>query len=180
MGSPRRLPACKNDIDPSKHLKLVMYWAIRFGARRPIEDSEQYSIGVLGLLYAAEVYDPARGCTFATYATWWIRQYIQRSDVYIHRQKRGGWSDAAAFSQMGSDRHFDPSRSREPDPRAMVELEHEADFQLRRLDERTARILRRHFMDGLTFEEISELEGVSRARVAQITEAGLSRLRRRR
>jgi len=35
--------------------------------------------GVLGLLRALESFDPCRGCGFSTYATFWIRQGIQRS-----------------------------------------------------------------------------------------------------
>lgn len=35
--------------------------------------------GNLGLIHALEKYDPARGFRLSTYATWWIRQYIERA-----------------------------------------------------------------------------------------------------
>ena len=35
--------------------------------------------GNLGLLRAAEEYDPAKGYRFATFATWWIRDAIIRA-----------------------------------------------------------------------------------------------------
>jgi len=35
--------------------------------------------GNLGLMHALEKYDPERGFRFSTYATWWIRQNIERS-----------------------------------------------------------------------------------------------------
>jgi RNA polymerase nonessential primary-like sigma factor len=35
--------------------------------------------GNLGLIHALEKYDPGRGFRLSTYATWWIRQYIERS-----------------------------------------------------------------------------------------------------
>jgi RNA polymerase sigma factor (sigma-70 family) len=35
--------------------------------------------GLLGVLRAIDRFDPGRGCRFATYATYWVRQGIQRS-----------------------------------------------------------------------------------------------------
>ena len=41
--------------------------------------------GNAGLLHAADKFDLGRGCRFSTYATWWIRQAIQRA---INQQSR--------------------------------------------------------------------------------------------
>ena len=35
--------------------------------------------GNVGLLKAAEKFDPAAGCRFSTYGTWWIKQSIRRA-----------------------------------------------------------------------------------------------------
>src|SRR5439155_26644667 len=37
--------------------------------------------GNLGLMRAAEKFDAQRGCRFGTYATWWIRQAVNRAVI---------------------------------------------------------------------------------------------------
>lgn len=44
--------------------------------RHDIDDMVQ--MGLLGLMRAAERFDPTLGCRFSTYAMWWIRQSIHR------------------------------------------------------------------------------------------------------
>lgn len=44
--------------------------------------------GNLGLMHAVTKFDPERGCRFSTYATWWIRQAVERAVINQGRTVR--------------------------------------------------------------------------------------------
>lgn len=60
------------------NLRLVISIARRF-VGRGLSLLDLIEEGNVGLTKATDLFDPAMGCRFATYATWWIKQGIRRA-----------------------------------------------------------------------------------------------------
>jgi RNA polymerase nonessential primary-like sigma factor len=75
--------AAAGDEEARRHmieanLRLVVKMARRY-AHRGMAFLDIIEEGNLGLMHAVEKFDPERGFRFSTYATWWIRQTIERA-----------------------------------------------------------------------------------------------------
>jgi hypothetical protein len=69
------------------NLRLVVSFVKSFLAAAPVnkwgctETVDYLQVGAIGLIRAAEMYDPTKGYTFATYANYWIRSKVSRYNI---------------------------------------------------------------------------------------------------
>jgi RNA polymerase primary sigma factor len=117
------------------NLRLVVKIANEFMGRG-LAKHDLISEGNIGLMTAAEKFDPAKGAKFSTYSTWWIKQAMRRaiaeqsrtiripvqSVEKINRIKKAQKELAKKFGRNPTDREL--AELLELSPRTVSELRH--------------------------------------------------------
>lgn len=172
------------------NIRLVYSVARRYSpGPLPLDDLVQE--GMLGLIRAAEKFDPDRGFKFSTYAVWWIRQAVQRGlqqkarTIRVPAHLRDQVPDALSLDRLRSDG--------DSVGEAAVRRDVATDFSeqaidraelygaLARLPEQSRQVLTlRYGFEGgveLSQAEIGRRLGVSRERVRRLEADALKALR---
>lgn len=172
-----RLAATCNGLAWAEALKKARRWGLRGEDARELAQEAW-----LGLIRAAERYDPARA-KYTTYATWWVRSRLSN---WLRRRSRRGFAggggapapalvrddDAGRNSLLdrGAPEPGNPDAGEGPTPADVPGL-------LRALDARSRLVVRLRFYDGLSLPEIGARLGVSPERARQLLGRALRTMR---
>lgn len=183
------------------NLRFVIKIANQYQGFMDIEDL--ITEGNMGLMHAAEKFNPANHAKFSTYAAWWIRAYTQKAIREIStgirfppnkfaEMKKSKWNITSLDKTIGSDEDDETTLASLLKDERFVNLEdvyweQELILQLNQLvkmlkkNEQTV-IIKRYGLDGkdpLSLSEVGSVMGYSKERIRQLEKRALIELRKK-
>lgn len=168
------------------NMGLAYYWANKFRGRGDWDDLE--SAAMHGLTKASNHFRPELGYKFGTYATWWIRQYIQRA---VEQQRRAGFKQLRGARPVKIEPRpatkgrkdevpslHELATDRAERPTARIERTELWDRLMRYLPARLREVLWLLYQEDLTLQEAGDVLGMSRERVRQLETRAIRKLRK--
>lgn len=187
-------------IKAEDHIGIVNLIAQTWAKRSGLEFDELRQEGVIGLMTAVRKFDPTFEVPFATYAFWWVSSSISR---YLRdktrviklptrskvREKMSQVGELPRVVKSLDKRIYSDDEtatlhdkiSDESDPVDIAasagELSEKIWGLLSSYPERTQKVIKMIYVDGLTTDQVGEELGISRQRVHQIQQKTLRELK---
>lgn len=180
------------------NLKFVVKIANEYLGYMDLEDL--INEGNIGLIHAAEKFNPSTGNKFITYAVWWIRAYMQKAiretstgikfpSNKFDEMKKSKWKIASLDSPIKTDEettlleclpddYFMTSETECFQKDLMVHLK--SFIKMLKPNEQTV-IIKRYGLDGkepMKLSEIGSLMGYSKERIRQLENRALAQLKK--
>lgn len=180
-GTRKKLPALKLlKIEEAraevveKISKLVHKFAQRYRKKVIyITYDELYQEGMCGVMVAIEKFDPKHKVRFSSYASWWIRQAMQRAMMMKNQPIIRRKCMDHTYTKFEAFFEDDVSKDVGDEPTDLGALLEQA---LSCLNKRDSKILKLRFYEHKTLQEIAEVIGITRERIRQIEFRALKRL----
>lgn len=188
----------KEALDKLVKANLLLVVKIANSYRGYMDLDDLVCEGNVGLIHAAEKFNPVNGAKFSTYAAWWIKAYIQKA---IRETSTGVKFPATRWQEMKQDKWqivsldktisddetitlgsvIEDNESPAPEEMVIKELlKNSVDAALNCLDSRERYILVSHYgINGAETKSLSEIAaviGCSKERVRQIEAIALRKL----
>lgn len=162
-------------INPADHIGLACKIAQRFTTERPIEDTDTFGDAMIGLMLAANCFDPSLGFKFSTFAWRVIRQNIVHG--YMKRNRHARNNSATRVLFVDPDLLVSQRDSGQPlEPIDTEDLIAKMRSKISNLPPQYAKVLLGR-LDGNKLHEIGDEMGVTRERVRQIQVSATGMLR---
>lgn len=172
----RTLTADERDL-AAQHVRLVPYTAKRYHPPPGYEFEDIVGVGYIGLMAAAQRFDPGRGFAFSTFAISCIHNEVRAWFRTLNTMKRGGVGNTdggaialradASLDALHEQYAFDPPSPEADDDSVASDLVERVLAAAADIDRRLPGLLLAR-MNGATYREAGRAFGISHERARQL------------